>query len=479
MKKIFIVSLTLCIIIGLAFAFTMTGKWVFKEAAIVGHPVATDAGEAGINVKGFRNPYSVGVDPDGKVWAGTYYSRRFSSDWASPWIYPDLIEIYTATDTLEYWDKPIFILDPATGTVDTVRFLTHADGTADTISTHRGFARTPDGNMIMAGRYTINSGDTLAVEKKRLWKINYQTFEIMNSYDLPDDFSFARPAVDAEGFIYFTGLFGGTVTILDPDDWSAPYNSFAAEGTSVVRTMTVSADGKDVYLASYNGGAFHYYSADGVDGAYAFQDTLLKEVNGEKVVGNLVEWGPDSILWIGSYDDAGAHILYGLDPYDNYAIVDSLSFTFWAATAGTDTTTGGYAQPKYLRCPRDAAFSPDGKIFYFADFYSYTIKAFEFSEGTSVQTEIPLAPTQFELLQNYPNPFNPTTNITFSLDKLGAVELKVYDLNGREVATIINKQMSAGRHTVQFDGSHLSSGVYYYRLKANDQVLTKRMTLVK
>ena len=89
-------------------------------------------------------------------------------------------------------------------------------------------------------------------------------------------------------------------------------------------------------------------------------------------------------------------------------------------------------------------------------------------------------PTAIKLDQNYPNPFNPTTNISFSLPSTQKVTLKVYDMLGREVATLLNnKQFSAGEASVTFDASSLSSGVYLYRLTGNNLSLLKKMTLIK
>ena len=88
-------------------------------------------------------------------------------------------------------------------------------------------------------------------------------------------------------------------------------------------------------------------------------------------------------------------------------------------------------------------------------------------------------PETFRLEQNYPNPFNPSTTISFSMPKADNVELKVYDLLGREVATLISGFRVAGSYRMDFNASHLSSGVYIYRLQAGDFVESKRMTLIK
>jgi hypothetical protein len=87
-------------------------------------------------------------------------------------------------------------------------------------------------------------------------------------------------------------------------------------------------------------------------------------------------------------------------------------------------------------------------------------------------------PSTYELEQNYPNPFNPSTTIAFALPKPSEVTLKVFDASGREVATLVEENLPAGRHEVVLDASPFSSGVYFYRWQAGEFSQTRRLMLV-
>jgi hypothetical protein len=90
-----------------------------------------------------------------------------------------------------------------------------------------------------------------------------------------------------------------------------------------------------------------------------------------------------------------------------------------------------------------------------------------------------VVPTEFALEQNYPNPFNPTTTISYSIPEAGYVELKVYDILGNEVATLVNEAEESGYHTALFDATKLASGIYIYTLRTNNFVQTRKMMLLK
>ena len=96
--------------------------------------------------------------------------------------------------------------------------------------------------------------------------------------------------------------------------------------------------------------------------------------------------------------------------------------------------------------------------------------------GSAGNEAVPDSP---ELFQNYPNPFNPVTKIKFSIPKAGYVSLKIFDINGRNVANLIEENMNPGVYYAPFSGEGLSSGVYFYTLKTGKYSETKRMFLVK
>ena len=85
----------------------------------------------------------------------------------------------------------------------------------------------------------------------------------------------------------------------------------------------------------------------------------------------------------------------------------------------------------------------------------------------------------YKLSQNYPNPFNPSTKITFTIPEAGLVSLKVFNILGEEVATLLNNEMKTGVYEVDFNGANLSSGIYFYSIKANSFTSTKKMILIK
>ncbi len=115
--------------------------------------------------------------------------------------------------------------------------------------------------------------------------------------------------------------------------------------------------------------------------------------------------------------------------------------------------------------------------------YKYRLKQIDFNGNFKyydLANEIVIgSPEKFELSQNYPNPFNPITHLGFGISNLGFVSLKVYDVLGNEIKTLVNEIKPAGYYEVEFNGSNLPSGIYYYRIKAGSFSQVRKMMLVK
>jgi hypothetical protein len=115
--------------------------------------------------------------------------------------------------------------------------------------------------------------------------------------------------------------------------------------------------------------------------------------------------------------------------------------------------------------------------------YAFPVENFTFDIMHEFQitklNENEFYPLKFNLLQNYPNPFNPSTTIEFTLPKSEFVELKIYNIIGKEVANLVSVQLNVGNHSYTWDATGFASGVYYYRIKAGNLVETCKMIYLK
>ena len=111
--------------------------------------------------------------------------------------------------------------------------------------------------------------------------------------------------------------------------------------------------------------------------------------------------------------------------------------------------------------------------------YSYGVFSRPLSEITGIRGSNSQMPTKDRLAQNYPNPFNPTTTISYNLAKKTLARLVVFDILGREIATLVDEQKEAGSYSVEWNASHISSGVYFYRLQTGSSIETKKLVVLK
>jgi hypothetical protein len=209
--------------------------------------------------------------------------------------------------------------------------------------------------------------------------------------------------------------------------------------------------------------SWHINSRLGADSVNAF--TLINDpglVNTQNLMTNLMRWyvsptggnktkNTPSTLWHRATDD--------MDRRPIAFWINDLDAAYSTSSPAYSGSQGGF---------------PAGDLNWFP-----TKKAEWLTWITDVETEEGYIPESFSLEQNYPNPFNPSTRITFNLTESGLTNVSVYNLLGQKVATVLNQELVAGRHTVDFNGSNLSSGIYFYKLESGKNTATQKMMLLK
>ena len=165
----------------------------------------------------------------------------------------------------------------------------------------------------------------------------------------------------------------------------------------------------------------------------------------------------------------------------NGATGESISTGHWAqgVVKSKSWTTTLDASWVWYNCNANAfAYFNDGN---FSSSTSFTLQTQKMNVNVVTETGNNglYVPENYNLAQNYPNPFNPTTNIHFSIPKDGNVSLKIYDILGNEVSKYFDGFMKAGMYNVEFDGSNLASGIYFYKIVADNFTSTKKMILSK
>ena len=177
----------------------------------------------------------------------------------------------------------------------------------------------------------------------------------------------------------------------------------------------------------------------------------------------------------GGYILGGYTYSYGAGYRDFWLVkTDANGDSLWSRTFGGSSIDECWS----VQQTTDGGYILGGYTYSYGAGYSDSWLVKTGSEGTPVwERRIP-APQEFTL-SVYPNPFNPTTTISFDIAEASSAALSVYNLSGQIVETLVNRPMQPGQHTVSFDGTGLSSGIYFYRLTAGSHSMTKKMVLMK
>ena len=346
-------------------------------------------------------------------------------------------------------------------------WIQHFNGSLNGYDAGQAVAVDADGNAYVTGNSTGSGG------------LNGITIKYSPSGDLLWSESFSGPGSGGDVLL----------TIALDDSANAYVSGFVSSGSaSDIATVKYSTDGNLEWSQLYNG------SGNSYDGSYAI------------AVDNNY-----SVILAAYSTGSGTGYDYTTIKYSQPVVpVELTSFTAsglngsvllkWSTASetnnrgfGIERTEGGNNQVQVNWIPigfvegngtttgrHDYSFSDDGLT---AGVYKYRLKqldfdgSFEYSPEVSV--EAGAVPAGFTLSQNYPNPFNPATSISYSIPKDGFVHLSVYNVLGQQVKELINENVIAGNHQVTFNAANLSSGVYYYRIEAGGNTVTRKMILLR
>jgi Secretion system C-terminal sorting domain/FG-GAP-like repeat/FG-GAP repeat len=261
-----------------------------------------------------------------------------------------------------------------------------------------------------------------------------------------------------------------------PDTVLTSNNLYYGYGETIQNAGDLNKDGINDFCIGSAGWIFIYNGINRFNNPLVLQGITLctgGDINhdgyNDFIIGNSEYINSDSVM-VG-----GAFVYLGGDKIDTvykYKLEGENKWDEFSKTMTTGDINGdGYSELFVLAPSYPDYNNPLGKVYIYS-----------FKKPTDVKENKGLSPYKFDLYQNFPNPFNPNTVIKYQLPSVGTqyiVSLRVYDILGREVRTLVNELQRAGTHTITFNASGLSSGIYFYRLSTNHSILQRTMVLIK
>ena len=293
----------------------------------------------------------------------------------------------------------------------------------------------------------------------------------------PDSAIISSPAISGDGMLYFGSKNGNLYRV----KWDGTYQPDWNKNTGgKISSSPVIGKNDIVYVANSNGYIYGY------EKEFTSGSSPLKQFNIQSGVNGTPSIGADGNLYLG-FNNGKFYKLEDTDGVTDLAIK-------WYLSAN-----GGIEGP--VLATEDGIIvvgCTNGDIYIMKDLVTTTEvtenlnlswptfkgnnkrnKVTRISTSTTGISDISEIPSSFDLSQNYPNPFNPSTVISYQLPQANYVTIKVYDMIGNEVATLIDEIKAPGYYSVNFNASHLSTGVYFYQLKTGDLVSTKKLIIMK
>ncbi len=273
----------------------------------------------------------------------------------------------------------------------------------------------------------------------------------------------------------------------------------------IYKGIAVSPDGNNIYVCDYTNNkvikytgsvATGYTLAAGFNFSLGIRDTIPGTTSRGRPLGltylspnNIVAVACDSLFGLGVYSYGRIYLLHPstgalVSADTSVSMIDAAAWNF-ALTGGYNLRSGGTTpgNASGYASTYDVKFD-ENKNLYTQSLYGWTVDKWRYNGtlptfSTGVEELGGAVPENYQLGQNYPNPFNPTTSIEFALAKSGRVNLKVYDMLGKEIATLVDEERGVGNYKIVFDASNLPSGTYFYRIMSGGFAQSKKMLLVK
>ena len=292
-------------------------------------------------------------------------------------------------------------------------------------------------------------------------------------------------SIQINGNMVFAGL--DTHGVYRSSNYGVVWDSTTFNNQSV---FSLSINGNYVYAGTSNNGVF----ASSDNGYNWIQSSLNNQTIWSLTnTGNILYAGSDSGVYYSS-DNGSTWVHSSLTNQRIYSLITFLNYVF-AGSNGNGLYLSTDFGTSWIQRNEGMIIAPIIKAIYIFNYYIfagtqqgliYRRPLGELIGVKPISEEIPIA---FALYQNYPNPFNPVTKIKFSIpflplgkgeaEGVGVVTLNIYDILGREVATLVNEKLSPGTYEVEWNGSNYSSGIYFYKFSAGEFMETRKMLLVK
>ncbi len=305
-------------------------------------------------------------------------------------------------------------------------------------------------DFVLDHKPVYNNGISGTVKNDSNMSVNSLIFAIR----LNDKYHFHKrysAVTDSLGNYSFSHLYPGSYILLAIPERNYEPTFFRYDGMQTLRWKEA-----DSVMVSDNGmvTGINFTVVADTDSGAAVVSGLVKDNSGKPVNGAIV-FALDDNQQISSYGITNAN--------GNYTIAGLIPGSY---TISTDKYGYTSTQTSTVSLDYNGNYSSSA---------SFTITPDNVTSVNSKSTTV----SNFELYQNYPNPFNPTTVIKYSVPVASKITLKVYNVLGSEIKTLVNSEKAAGNYSVEFNGSNLASGIYFYQLKAGNFVQTKKFVLMK